>query len=477
MKNVICSLLIFMCALIYSPLDALAQEEGQPAFWSSAAEDLQWRGSFLSDNRMHTYKGANNLSWQEHRLSLTPELRGQRTRFHSEIWIRSFRFPSMDSYTDLSDKSKLNPLDIDLREAYFDVYDFIIPQLDLRVGRQRHAWGTADRLNPTDNLNPYDLEDIWDFGRHLSSNSIKLTYYWRDFTLSGVFIPYFTPLHAPEASVMEAFMPEINLPSSQNIGALTTNLIYGNIEDELSLPERHIKNAVYGFRLEKPFGAFNTSVSYMKGYDILPAPFKTVVTSTDLSLFPLPDTIKLDVYSHLCFAPQHVIGLDVAGAIGNVGVWGEAALFMPEEIVNKTQLAGFPIAFDDSVTVEGTPYVKYIVGMDYTFTNGVYLNAQYLHGFFHERGNELSDYLVVALDIPAFRNRISFSPLNASLQIKDFGDIRNNYGWVLMPEVSYTGIDNAGFTVGARFIDGSENTLFGRMKNQRDVFLKLTYAF
>lgn len=470
--------MMFMCVLTCSLPGALAQEEGQPSFWSSSAEGLQWRGSFLSDNRMHTYKGANNISWQEHRLSLTPELRGQRTRFHSEIWLRSFRFPSMDSYTDMSDKSKLHPLDIDLREAYFDVYDFIIPQLDLRVGRQRHAWGTADRLNPTDNLNPYDLEDIWDFGRHLSSNSIKLTYHWRDFTLSGVLIPYFTPLHAPEASVMEAFMPEVNLPTTFSLGSGTPaiNLFYKTIEDEMKLPERHIKNAVYGFRLEKPIAGFNTSVSYMKGYDILPAPYKTEVTATELTL-PFPDTLILDVYSYLRFAPQHVIGLDVAGAIGNVGVWGEAALFMPEEVVNETKLAGTPIVFDDSVTVQGDPYVKYVVGMDYTFSNGAYLNVQYLHGFFHERGNELSDYLVVALDIPAFRNRITFSPLNASLQVIDFGDITNNYGWVLMPEFSYTAIDNARFTVGARFIDGSENTLFGRMKSHRDVFVKMTYAF
>jgi hypothetical protein len=42
-------------------------------------------------------------------------------------------------------------------------------RLELTVGRQRIAWRTADRLNPTDNINAYDLEDIWDFGRHHGS--------------------------------------------------------------------------------------------------------------------------------------------------------------------------------------------------------------------------------------------------------------------------------------------------------------------
>jgi len=44
--------------------------------------------------------------------------------------------------------------------------------LDIRIGRQRIAWGTADKLNPTDNLNPDDLEDIFDFGKHLDSNIV-----------------------------------------------------------------------------------------------------------------------------------------------------------------------------------------------------------------------------------------------------------------------------------------------------------------
>jgi len=410
-------------------------------------------------------------------LSITPELRTQRSRFRSELWVRSFRFPQAPTYTSLANKALIDPIDVDLREAYFEVFDFLVNGLDVRIGRQRHVWGTADKLNPTDNLNPYDLEDIWDFGRHLASNSIRLSYYWRDFTLSGVFIPYFSPLHAPDTSVMAAFLPEVNFPATTELNGNQLRLIYGAINDVMHFPERHIKNAVYGFRLEKPIGGFNTSVSYMKGYDVLPSPYSTIVEPTNIIF---PDTIKVDVISHLRFARQDIIGLDIAGAIRNVGVWGEAALFMPEKITNETYIDlgnNNMISLQDSVVVEDKAFLKFIVGMDYTFFNGMYLNFQYLHGFFHERHNELNDYFVWAFDIPAFRERVRFSPLNGTLMISNWDNISDNYGLVMMPEISYSGIDNANFSIGARIIEGSDNTLFGRMKTHRDIFIKLNYAF
>jgi len=58
---------------------------------------------------------------------------------------------------------------LQLREAYLDLNGLLHSSIDIRIGRQRIAWGSADRLNPSDNLNPQEFEDFWDFGRHTPS--------------------------------------------------------------------------------------------------------------------------------------------------------------------------------------------------------------------------------------------------------------------------------------------------------------------
>jgi hypothetical protein len=46
-----------------------------------------------------------------------------------------------------------------------------------------------------------------------------------------------------------------------------------------------------------------------------------------------------------------------------------------------------------------------------------------------------------------------------------------------MPEVSYIPIDNAEITVGARIIDGTQSTSFGRVMDNDQVYIKLKYSF
>jgi len=456
--------------------DSISYEDNIPtAPTYTPANVLQINGNIQTDNRFNIYKNNKTFSREEYRLSFFPEYKTNRTAFKSELWVRTLNFPTVNSYTGLSDKNLIQKIDFDIREAYFDVYDFLISGLDLRVGRQRIAWGTADRLNPTDNLNPYDLEDIWDFGRHLGSNSLKLSYYLNDFTFSGVFIPTFTPSLAPDESLIQAFMPEINFPSTIVNNNSILNLKYNNMTDSLMVPSRSINNTIFGLKIEIPISTFNTSISYMYGRDVLPAPQNTTIKPVSL----IGDTLKIDILSQIVYPRMKVIGADLAGSLWNIGVWAEAALFMPEKITNTTSMsmAGNILMQTDSVTVDNKPYIKVAAGFDYTFSNGWYLNTQYLHGFIHEKGKELTDYYVVSLRCPLFRNKITLSPANACLQIKDYKDLQNNYAFVFMPEISYQGIDNVNFIMGLRLIEGSNKTAFGKLRNNDEVFMKLKYSF
>ncbi|MCK7509029.1 MAG: hypothetical protein MZV70_36675 [Desulfobacterales bacterium] len=75
-------------------------------------------------------------------------------------------------------KGIVDPYNLEIRELYIQLYGFLFDNLDVTSGRQRIVWGTADKLNPTDNLNPLDLEDILDFGRRRGSDAINLNYYF-----------------------------------------------------------------------------------------------------------------------------------------------------------------------------------------------------------------------------------------------------------------------------------------------------------
>jgi len=477
-------IMVSLCRPLLAQNDTLVTEGGTEIIQeteiapvvSEPTPALKWNGTFLTDNRLNLYNGNNHFSWEEYRLTLAPEIRiGNRTSFKSELWVRTLNFSGITSFSQLSAKDYIQNIDVDLREAYFDVYGFLSHSLDIRIGRQRIAWGTADKLNPTDNINPYDMEDLWDFGRHLASNSIKAMYYLKDFTFTGVFVPVYTPTLAPDSSLVQALMPDFNFPASVNNNNSLLFLKYNSIIDSLILPERNIENSIFAFKIEKPFGNFNTSLSYTQGRDILPSPFQTDIKPLSL----IGDTITIDVKSQIKYPRMRIVGGDFAGSVFNIGIWGEAAVFLPEKISNHTtmKLLGITLMEQDSVTVEDKPYVKISAGFDYTFKNGWYFNMQYLHGFVHEKGNDLNDYYVTSLSCPLFNDKVKLSPANACLVIDDYKDILNRYAFIYMPEITYAGIDNAQFSMGARIIEGSSKTSFGKLSNHDEVFLKMKYSF
>lgn len=156
-----------------------------------------------------------------------------------------------------------------------DLYDFLSPDLDIRIGLQRIVWGTADRLNPTDNLNPDDLVDIWDFSRHLGSNSIKASYYLGDCTLTALYIPVFTPATLPVVEWSGALAPPIESPAGFTLGDLS---------DKIITPENNLKeSSIFGLKVEEDFRGYDLSLSYFYGRDDIPlinkAKFSTGATS------------------------------------------------------------------------------------------------------------------------------------------------------------------------------------------------------
>ncbi|MEO0077093.1 MAG: hypothetical protein ABIK19_05455 [candidate division WOR-3 bacterium] len=426
----------------------------------TANAEINWNGYFQLDERLLINDWS--LSWQAYRLSLQTDYKpNEHIRFFSEIWLRSFGFTNVNTSSDLTDQRKVAPVDFDLREAYIDLYSFLNKNLDLRIGRQRIAWGVADKLNPTDNLNPNDFEDIWDFGQHLASNGIQVSYYLSDLIISSVFIPNFTPAVLPKKSrqlLLTSFM------------LLAMN--YQTIADTIILPANTIKeDAIYGVKVSKRLFGYDFTLSYVYGRYDLPMPKRMT--------FSLANTSgAINLLTEYVFPRRQILGFDITGAINDIGMWAELAMYLPEKTYLTVDMTRLGLGSFDTLILANKPYFQYILGLDYTFANGIYINLQYLHGFVTEYGkNNLHDYFLFGGDWKLFYEKLKISPLNGALEIKKWQDFKNSYAIVLTPEISYKPFDNIELNVGLRYITGKLNTTFGQLKDDDELYLKVKYHF
>jgi hypothetical protein len=386
---------IIVIALSISSNIAKAQEDGNK---------LKLSGDLLIDQRF-LLEVPNDWAWNENRLTLelNKKITGN-SKFYSEVWLRNIGLPGINSSADLYNKGIVDPYNLEVREAYVQLFGFLTKNLDVKIGRQRITWGTADKLNPTDNLNPYDLEDVLDFGRHRGSDAISLDYYFNsEFSLQGVYIPFFQPANMPVGTFANALTSTMELPQGMTLMGFT---------DQINMPQYN------------------------------------------------------------------------AGSIGGVGVWAEAAAFLPEnEVLMTNDLSAMYALPSGSVTQDTTvldkkAYVKFVLGADYNFANGAYLNVQYLHGFINERGTDnLNDYFFVQLDKKFFDDKLKIAPLAGGFIVSDWDDMKNNYAIVYVPNISYMATDNAEITLSAAIFDGKGNNMFANLADYNMMMFKLKYSF
>jgi hypothetical protein len=429
---------------------------------TDASAQVQIGGYVLTDWRAWTDPG--QLIWNENRLNL--EFDASPTgavHIFAQVWVRGLGFPEASSVEDLMgfDKRESNPWDLNFREAYVDLYGFLTPDLDLRVGRQRIAWGTGDQVNPTDNLNPDDLEDIWDFGRHLGTNGVLATYYWGDVTLSGAFMPAFTPAALPAPAWATVLVSPIALPPG-----LESSIV----SNELQMPDSTLSGGSSGaIKVAVPFRNYDLSFSYYTGLSDFPILAQVVLTPGD--------TVDVEVSTLLTYPRLNVLGADLSGAIGNVGIWAEAGIFFPDGVTATIDMSALDLGVGEIETLPDEPFVKYVIGGDYTFRNGIYVNGQFIHGFVFEMGRDaLHDYFVAGME-KGFRNDELKVTVAGAVEVPDLTDLGDDWALMFMPEFAYYPWDNSEIVTGLRLIWGEGQTNFGQLADKDEVYLALKYAF
>ena len=409
--------------------------------------DIRWRPG-----------GNDQYTWNESRVGLKISIQTEGASGYSELRFRHQGFADIDQFGQLWDSDRIQPSRLEIYEGYADIYGLLLDNLDVRIGKQRIAWGTADKLNVVDNLNPDDFEDILDFSQKLPTMSLRLDYYPGDFTVTAVMIPVFTPARALPSS----WQASIQLP-------LSSDQELGTLDDEVILPENHPgESAAVGIRIQKAILDYDWSLSYVYNRDEWAIPTKIDITDSDI-------TDSVDVHLTLEYPRQHVVGLDMAGAVGDVGVWAEGALFLPEKKIYTTVTSSEEI--QEQLALDNNPYFKYVVGGDYTFKNGVYINVQYLHGFFTDRGvDNLEDYFLVAAEKKFFHEDLKVRMVVAA-EVADFSDIENRSAFFGGPEFTYYPKDNVEIVTGSFLLGGDSSTQFGQFKNNDEIYLKMKYSF
>jgi hypothetical protein len=345
-----------------------------------------------------------------------------------DVVADAFGYP-LSGVGDLSRIDLVDPVRIEANSLYVEAKDLFVSGLDLRVGQQIVSWGVGDQFNPTNNLNPDDIRDRLLYGKQAGSFMIKADYWLgEDWSVSAVLEPLFHPALLPRSAPLG--------PAQIDRLPFVSDMLRWRIESETAatatvfgvptvatsavpvLPETTLENMPISFRIDGTLGGQDVALSYYRGRNDFPVPYSNH-TSLDSGAAQCDPTdpshcIKglLETQVLLRYPRMQVIGLNAAGeiplswiseSVHGIGYRLEAAAILPERstmtITNDAlalpvpQPAGeYDYDGDGSpggpppAVVDDTPFLKWVVGLDYSFGKHWYVNAQWVHGLVDEFG-------------------------------------------------------------------------------------------
>lgn len=226
-------------------------------------------------------------------------------------------YPSKDRY-------------LEIPEAHLDLY---LPDLDLRAGIQKFAWGTLDQLNPTDNLSPLDLRSLFAAEaskRKIGVPALRALYGSVSETvqIELVWIPVLVPFRFPDPSD-RWYPPLLQAPQEVVVAVpefpLPVPLKIRQTNREPNLPPRTFRHSEIGVRIARTLGNVDLGVSYFNGYDRRPVIRADGLVVADFVFLPpqADFTYRLDVRPD--FHRVQVLGTDMAAGFGNFTIRAEAA--------------------------------------------------------------------------------------------------------------------------------------------------------
>ncbi|MBN1523422.1 MAG: hypothetical protein JW904_02960 [Spirochaetales bacterium] len=389
--------------------------------------------------------------------------------FNSPLGLQSGS--SVLSVSELSVLSAIGPVEISLDEAYFEYTNFLVDGLDISMGKQRIQWGTADVLNPTDILNSLDLSDPFDFGRKIPCIAAMLRYTFPESEafILGVWEP-FSPV--ARSNPLVAMGIEAGLVQPPAISAVNAD------SGTVLTPQPELSNSLFAVKAGVPVAGFDFSVNFV----------------TRISDIPLVSAVAVDGFGGnvtsytLSYYREYEAGIDVVKDWNVLLTWAEVAVFWQDAQTTETDIFG--IGISTATALPADPYVKYTVGFDKQFGSFFYLNVQYAHGFFTERGNtgpgRLQDYCMMRFETRLFDDRlvigltglVNVNNMYEAVASDDFfGYIADNYGVLGGLEIVYKPSLSVKLSMGIMLFEGTSTANIGTMKDSDFVYMKAEFFY
>lgn len=351
-------------------------------------------------------------------------------------------FAEGDLIIKYSDSFASNPFMIIPKELYIGTYD-LIPQLDTRTGLLIVSWGSADMLSPLDNFSPSPPGmSFTSMAQKSGVLAADATYYFNDITfLQTIVLPSFVPSYMPEEYeeqiYLSMFAPQFQ---AQGIEITSVNVTH-------TFPE----NPVWGIKLGRSFTSFDAAISYFNGYYLSAYP-------ETIEPVPGPSGMSLDL--GLGYPKKSVFGFEFQGdfpGIDGATLRGDLAYIVPQ----PWQVQGEDTLKD--------PYVKAVIGADYTTSFDLYLNVGFIWGFASEEGDQCSPYISLNA-----RKELEDSKLTPNylgiISLQD-GSMINSIG------ASYNFADDFSVTFSYVSVSGEQTSKLGQMASAEGLYLMGEWSF
>ncbi|MHB8254450.1 MAG: DUF1302 family protein [Acidiferrobacter sp.] len=414
--------------LVLGTLSALVSQGARASQGASlrarydAHSSIAW-DYFSSDQSLDNQRGFFGATG---RFSLRPRL-GHRLRAYASGWLTD---PGINRQAGAQAW---------LREAYLSKN---WRGNQLRVGKQIVAWGQGEGVNPTDNLTPrnYTVLQPSTADQRFGTTSILWNHFMgRHFTLTTFVSPFFTPSVAP-------------IPALPGVSFVANT------------PTRRWHNTEAAIKLRKTSGGGDWSISYFRGFNLLP---NLVLAG---STTPVVD---------LGYNRMDVIGADFDRPVGSrYLVWGEFAYFRP-------------LSVSYSLPQTQKPSIFAVLGGGRQFAGTVSVNLQVVDRVVQDyvapqsapTGPE-QDVAVENALINGELHRNNYgataqvvdSWLNQTLQGKCFVYVNvHPVNSLVRVTLTYTATDHIVETLGAEDYMGPVNSYFGQLRDNRMVFAQWRY--
>jgi hypothetical protein len=354
---------------------------------------------------------------------------------------------------------------VTLWEAFARISGFVVSPLDLTVGKQRILWGAADGLNPTDRFNAYDLSDLTDFTARVPVWAVRGEYYaTADWRIEAVWTP---TAHRP---ILSPGMDDLVGGAGHGAPPGPATSRTGHFET----PSFGLRNSQYGFKVAGGAAGLDFSASYFDGFDGIPAVRRVTFLSPEAS----GSTPTYDAHVWSMLPRIRVLGADVAAEWRGVGLWAEGGIVLPDGVEIVTDVVtGSDSLRERGMAIEGKAYATWTVGGDYRFRGGWYLNLQWAHGLFLDRGaGQLHDYLIGKLERRLLRETVTVS-LQGDVEVVQWSNWSDHAGYGVYPKVVYSPVDNVDLSVGGLLAGGRGDALFGHFGDLNQVYLRVEVSF